>query len=183
LDARAALPLKVSVPRFTKSPSVTEPDTTTSFEAVREAVESLEIRPLVNVSVPVPSAALFANWIAPALRLTPPLNVLVPPNVNTALPFFTKLPAPLITPEYSVLVPPLKVRTLSKFTNPAPATEAISSLLATLSPPPELIVTAIAFTNALPPLRVNVPSFTAVVPLNVFTPLNVNSAAPVFTRF
>jgi hypothetical protein len=44
------------------------------------------------------------------------------------------------------------------------------------------MVTAIAFTNALPPLRVKVPSLTAVVPLKVFAPLSVSSEDPAFTK-
>ena len=97
--AIATLPLKVSVPRFTKSPKVTVPDITTAFEAVRDVVESLEIRPPVAVSVPVPSAALFPSWIAPLLKLTPPLKVLLPVRVKTDEPFFTSIPAPLMVPE------------------------------------------------------------------------------------
>ena len=82
------------------------------------------------------------------------------------------------------LVPPLSVSVLPcRFTRPAPASEAISSLLASFNAPPELMVAAIAFTNALPPLRVRVPSFTAVVPLKVLTPLSVSSADPAFTKF
>jgi hypothetical protein len=36
------------------------------------------------------------------------------------------------------------------------------------------------FANALPPLNVNVPASTTVAPVNVFAPLNVNSALPAF---
>jgi hypothetical protein len=38
------------------------------------------------------------------------------------------------------------------------------------------------FTNALPPLKVNVPASTTVAPVNVFAPLNVNSPLPAFVN-
>jgi hypothetical protein len=69
-----------------------------------------------------------------------------------------------------------------RFTAPAPANVAISSLLANFNVPPAFTVTAILLSNALPPLSVNVPAFTTVAPLNVFAPDNVNSATPVFVR-
>jgi hypothetical protein len=78
---------------------------------------------------------------------------------------------------------PLKVNTFAcKLTAPAPANVPISSSLANFNVPPALTVTAMLFANALPPLSVRVPALTSVAPLNVFAPLNVNSADPAFVR-
>jgi hypothetical protein len=82
-----------------------------------------------------------------------------------------------------VLPDPFNVSTFAcRFTAPAPANVAISSLLASFNVPPALTVTGMLFANALPPLNVNVPASTTVTPLNVFTPLSVNSADPAFVR-
>jgi hypothetical protein len=51
-----------------------------------------------------------------------------------------------------------------------------------LNVPAAPTVTATVSNNAAPPLTVNVPPFTAVAPLNVFVPLNVNSPAPAFVN-
>ena len=154
-----------------------------SLAIARAVPESLERRPPVATSVPVPSAALLATWIAPALKVTPPLNVLVPVIVNTASPFFTRRPEPLITPSKLVAVRPLTVSVLPcRFICPSPAMLAISSLLASLRLPSDPIETAMEFTSALPPLSVRVPRFTCVAPVKEFTPLRVNSLEPAFTK-
>jgi hypothetical protein len=94
----ATLPLKVNTPLLVASPKPSVPLIANSFASVRAVAESLEIRPALKVTVPVPSAALSPAWIAPPLKVTPPVKVLAPLIVNTAVPVFTKLPAPLITP-------------------------------------------------------------------------------------
>jgi hypothetical protein len=82
-----------------------------------------------------------------------------------------------------VLPLPLTVSAfVCRFTAPAPANVAISSLLANFSVPPAFTVTAMLFTNALPPLNVNVPASTTVAPVNVFTPDNVSPADPAFVK-
>jgi hypothetical protein len=78
---------------------------------------------------------------------------------------------------------PFSVSTFAcKFTAPAPAKVAISSLLANFSVPLAFTVTAMLFANALPPLSVNVPASTTVTPLNVFAPESVNSSNPAFVK-
>jgi hypothetical protein len=78
---------------------------------------------------------------------------------------------------------PLNVNVFAcKFTAPAPANVAISSLLASFNVPLAFTVTAMLFASALPPLNVNVPASTTVAPLNVFAPDNVNSPLPAFVR-
>jgi hypothetical protein len=94
----ATFPLKVSAPLFVASPNANVPLIANSFAKLRAVTESLEIRPPLKVTVPVPSAALSPTWIAPSLNVTPPPNVFAPVIVNTALPIFTRLPAPLMSP-------------------------------------------------------------------------------------
>jgi hypothetical protein len=94
----ATFPLKVSAPLLVASPNPSVPLIANSFARLRAVALSLEIRPPLNVTVPVPSAALSPTWIAPSLSVTPPPNVFAPVIVNTALPVFTKLPAPLMSP-------------------------------------------------------------------------------------
>ena len=92
------LPPRFITPLLSTSPSVSAPLIANAFAKVRVVEESLDIRPPLKLTRPVPKAALFPASIAPALRLTPPLNVLAPVTVNTEVPVFTRLPAPLITP-------------------------------------------------------------------------------------
>jgi hypothetical protein len=94
----ATFPLKVSAPLFVASPNPSVPLIANSFARLRAVALSLEIRPPLKVTVPVPSAALSPTWIAPSLSVTPPPNVFAPLIVNTALPVFTSEPAPLINP-------------------------------------------------------------------------------------
>jgi hypothetical protein len=109
--------------------------------------------------------------------------VFAPLNVNSAVPVFTSEPVPLITPEKAVSTDPPNVNTFAcKFTAPDPATDATVSDPPNFSVPEAPTVTASASNNALPPDNVNVPPFTVADPLNVFAPLKVNSADPVFTN-
>jgi hypothetical protein len=94
----ATFPLKVSAPLLVASPKPSVPIIANSFASVRAVAESLETRPPLKVTVPVPSAALSPTWIAPSLKVTPPPNVFARLSVNTALPVFTRLPAPLMSP-------------------------------------------------------------------------------------
>jgi hypothetical protein len=98
LPPSATFPLKVSAPLLDASPKPSVPLIANSFAKLRAVAELLEIRPALKVTVPVPSAALSPTWIAPSLKVTPPPNVFAPLIVNTALPVFTKLPAPLMSP-------------------------------------------------------------------------------------
>ena len=180
---RSTLPLKVSVPLLTESPSVTAPPSRNAFASARAAVESLERRPALKVTVPEPRAVSLPASIAPALKVTPPLKSLDPLRVSTAVPVFARAPAPVMRPEKTVEVPPLRVSVLPwRLTRPAPAIEAICSSVATFRLPAAFTVTAMLLTSALPPLSVRIPSFTAKVPPKVFTPLNSSSAVPSFTR-
>jgi hypothetical protein len=179
----ATFPLKVNAPLLVASPKPSVPLIANSFAKLRAVALSLEIRPPLKVTVPVPSAALSPTWIAPSLKVTPPLKLLEPVIVNTALPVFTKLPAPLIKLLYVVSTAPLTLNTFPcRFTAPAPARLAISSLLASFKVPPADTVTAILLIKALPPLSVRIPASTFVEPLKVFTPLKVNSSNPAFVR-
>jgi hypothetical protein len=179
----AALPESVRTPVFKPSPNPNAPLKVSAFPTVRAVTLSLAIFPPLNTTVPVPNAAPSPTNTLPALNVAPPLNVFVPLNVSVPLPFFTNRPLPLITPLYTVSDDPLNVSTFPcKFTNPAPANVAISSLLANFNVPPPFTVTAVLLSNALPPLNVSVPAFTAVAPLNVFVPESVNSATPVFVK-
>jgi hypothetical protein len=94
----ATFPLKVSAPLFVASPNPSVPLIANSFARLRAVALSLEIRPALKVTVPVPNAALSPTWIAPSLKVTPPLKLFEPVIVNTALPVFTRLPAPLMSP-------------------------------------------------------------------------------------
>jgi hypothetical protein len=94
----ATFPLKVNAPLLVASPNPSVPLIANSFAKLRAAALSLEIRPPLKVTVPVPSAALSPTWIAPSLSVTPPLKVFAPLIVNNALPVFTRLPAPLMSP-------------------------------------------------------------------------------------
>jgi hypothetical protein len=94
----ATFPLKVNAPSLVASPKPSVPLIANAFANARAVALLLEIRPALKVTVPVPSAALSPTWIAPSLKFTPPLKVFAPLIVNTALPVFTKLPAPLINP-------------------------------------------------------------------------------------
>jgi hypothetical protein len=179
----ATLPLKVSTPLLFASPNPSVPLIVNAFASVRTTPESLEIRPALKVTVPVPSAALSPAWIAPSPNVTPPLKVLAPLSVNTAAPVFTSDPAPLITPLKVVSAAPPTLSTFPcRFTAPAPARLAISSLLASFKVPLAPTVTAMLLISALPPLKVSTPASTLVTPLKVFTPLKVNSSDPVFVR-
>jgi hypothetical protein len=95
---KATFPLKVNVPLLVASPNPRVPLIANAFAKLRAVTESLEIRPPLKVTVPLPSAALSPTWIAPSLRVNPPLKVFAPLIVNTALPVFTNEPAPLINP-------------------------------------------------------------------------------------
>jgi hypothetical protein len=103
-------------------------------------------------------------------------------SVSTDVPFFLSDPLLLvIKPLKVVLVDPLTVnRLVSRSTTPDPESDPISSSLANFSVPFAFTVTAMLFAKALPPLNVSVPASTIVAPLNVFTPLNVNSPTPPF---
>ena len=181
--SREADPLKVNSPAFTAPPNPTTLVIVNGFAIVLAVPELLEIRPPLNATNPVPNAASFPASIVPALSLTPPLNVFDPVAVNTADPFFTSKPVPLITPPNTVSTDPLKVSVLPcRFTNPSPASPAITSLLASFKLPPAFTLSCMLLARALPPLSVRSPAFTAVVPLYVFTPLSVSSASPSLTR-
>jgi hypothetical protein len=179
-----AFPVSVNAPLFVASPNTKEPLKSIALANVRGVALSLEIRPPLKTNVPVPSAALLPTWIPPAERSTPPMKSFAPVSVSTDKPFFLKEPLLfVINPLKVVSLDPLTVnRLVSRSTTPDPASEAISSSLASFIVPFALTVTAMLFANALPPLNVNVPAFTTVAPLNVFTPDNVNSPAPSFVR-
>jgi hypothetical protein len=181
---RTPSPLKTKAPLFVASPKVIDPLKLIAFDNERAVTPSLESRPPENTNVPVPSAESFPAWIAPAINSTPPMKSFAPLNVRTDEPFFRRIPLLfVINPLYVVSdEPPIVKRLVPRSTTPDPANEPISSLLANFNVPLAFTVTAIAFANASPPLNVNVPAFTTVGPLNVFTPLNVSSAEPAFVN-
>jgi hypothetical protein len=89
-------PPNVSVPLFVTSPIVTVPPSVSPFVAnVRALVPSLETVPPLITNVPPPNAPLFPKYNAPAVTVTPPLNVFAPLNVNAPAPdFVTPNPPP-----------------------------------------------------------------------------------------
>jgi hypothetical protein len=93
-----ASPESVKAPVFVASPKPSDPLKVSAFATVRAVTLSLAIFPPLNTNVPVPNAALSPTNTVPAPTAAPPLNAFVPDNVNSPVPFFTKLPLPLITP-------------------------------------------------------------------------------------
>jgi hypothetical protein len=161
-------PLNVNAPVFVTSPNVTLPPIWNPLGRERAVAESLERAPPVSTRAPPanpPNAASFPMFTLPADNNTPPVKVLFPLNVNVALPLMVNR----LDCKLNELVP-------------TPAKLPIVSLLASLNVPVVPTVTAPPSGNALPPDTVNVPSFTAVAPENVFVPLNVNSPAPSFVK-
>ena len=182
-EASATPPLKVKVPPSTASPKPRIPLITNSFPMARSAPCTPASVPPLNVTNPVPRAELFPSESTPALKSTPPSNVFTPVKAKTDQPFFTSIPDPLITPPYVVEPVPPRVNVFpSNHTAPSPASDAISSLLASLRVPPADTATAMLLMSALPPLSVSIPASTFVGPPKVFTPLNVSPAAPAFVK-
>jgi hypothetical protein len=68
-------------------------------------------------------------------------------------------------------------------TPPVPARLPIVSLPFNFRIPGDVTVTAPASAIASPPLNVNVPAITVVVPVYVFAPANVSSPVPAFVKF
>jgi hypothetical protein len=169
---------------FVESPKTNEPLKSIAFTNARAVAPTLDILPPLKTNVPLPSAALLPTSIPPSDSSTPPMKSFAPVSVSTDVPFFLNDPLLLvINPLNVVLVDPLTVnRLVSKSTTPDPDNDPISSSLANFSVPFAFTVTAILFASALPSLNVNVPASTTVAPLNVFTPLNVNSPIPAFVK-
>ena len=183
VPCKATLPARVSNPELVDIPSPRVPFMVTPLVRVRAVAESLESVPFVNWSNPVPAAVLAPNNSTPLLILRPPLNVFAPPKVRAAAPVLTSAPEPAITPPKLEACAPLRVSVLpDRLTEPSPPRLPISSLAFKFNTPPALTLSTMAFANALPPTRVRLPALTAVVPLKVFTALNVSSPVPAFTR-
>ena len=170
------------VPDFALLPNVPPTDNARRFAKTRPVAESLETRPPLKVSVPVPNARLDPISIVPALIVTPPLKVFEPLKPRTAPPFFTRLPpAPLITPEKFVEVPPLSVSALfCSAIEPAPRMPANSSELESFNSAPPATSANTAFAIAAPPAKFKVPPKTDTEPENVLAALSVSSPDPDF---
>ena len=183
VPARLAAPLNVSNPLFTASPRVTVPDNAIVLSERRAALESLEIRPPLTRTAPVPKALLLPSCSTPLLRFTPPEKLFNPESVSTELPLLIMPPAPATTPLIAEDPPPLSVNEPAAiFTIPEPVTLASSSEAFSLRVPAVARTTEFAFEIALPPAKVSTPPFTTVVPVNVLVPLRISSAAPSFTK-
>jgi hypothetical protein len=126
------------------------------------------------------------------------VNVLTPPKLNTPTPVFTNDPAKAPSTSAPPNVPLPKVSSVpSSVSNPLDPPSNVCNCTAgapTLSEPSNVTdavtgtdapeATVIAAPDATftvvdaklpPPLKTNVPAFTDVAPVNVFTPLNVTS--------
>jgi hypothetical protein len=79
--------------------------------------------------------------------------------------------------------PPIVSALAWRLTPPVPARLPIVSLPFNFRIPGDVTVTAPASAIASPPLNVNVPAVTVVVPVYVFAPANVNSPVPAFVKF
>ena len=185
-------PDNVNAPLFVASPSPMVPVAfglnTKAFASVR-AVDPWAYKRVVtpapgaNVTVPEPNAVSFPATTEPAPTETAPLNVFAPLSVNAAAPVFTKPPVPLITPLNAVSAEPPNVRLkLCRFTEPAPATDAIVSAAFSFKVAPEATVTGAVSKTAAPPVNPKVPALTVIPSVLVFVPANVNSADPAFVN-
>ena len=92
-------------------PSVTSPPSVMALVSVRPVVGSLpESVPPVQVSVPVPRAALLATRSVPAESETPPVKVLAPESSSVPAPVFARAsvpPAPPLATMPEMLVKPV----------------------------------------------------------------------------
>jgi hypothetical protein len=196
-------PPNVSVPLFVPSPIVTVPPSVSPFVAnVRALVPSLETVPPLITNVPPPNAPLFPKYNAPAVTVTPPLNVFAPLNVSAPAPdFVTPNPppnAPLNTNAFglagtvNVVAPPnvpapLSVNapvfvaspivTAPPIVNPLLSVRAVVESLESVVPV-AIVNTPVPKPAAFPTLTV--PPFTVTPPLNVLAPLNVKTPEPAF---
>jgi hypothetical protein len=71
LEVKVPAPVNVRAPFFTASPSVTAPPNEYAFAIVRADVPSLETVEPTMASGPVPNAALFPTYTAPAFNVVP----------------------------------------------------------------------------------------------------------------
>jgi hypothetical protein len=181
-------------------PTVTAAPTGTAANSPTLIVAPLATVIPVDVNRPLP---LNAN--VPAFTLVVPVYVFTPLNVSAPLLTFTKEPAAVpsaTTPAYVPLLnvnavpfnvnnPPNAPSNLSNVTAPADNSNVPPTVTAaptgTAANSPTLIVAPVATVipvdaNRPLPLNANVPAFTLVVPVYVFTPLNVTNSEVAFTN-
>src|SRR4051812_33810667 len=145
---------------------------------------------------PLPSALLLPKIRFPALSVTPPLNVLLPPSVNEPAPDLMSDSAPPPAPSTSVPAKTLEAALFTvKLVSEAPPfrTEGVPGVALVAKPVTEIElplrlrmpvldapnVTALALfprARALP--RFKAPALIVTPPVKVFAPLRVNNPAP-----
>jgi hypothetical protein len=197
------VPLNVSTPEpnFRNPPDpLTPPAYVKSFERLNTNSPLFTTSDTIDpVTPPDPTDTV------PAPTVTPPVNVFAPVSVNTPPLVFTNDPVnddpsaitPPNTPLLNVNAVPSSVTTPSaepfkvnnstangaRFTAPF---AVITAPEGTVADNPKSNVAPLATVNAVeasePAATVNLPPFTVVDPVNVFTPLNVRSPVPTFTN-
>jgi hypothetical protein len=182
------------------------PSTVTAAPVANAAsAPTLKVAPVATVNavdakLPVPVSANV-----PAFTLVEPVNVFTPLKSNVPALTFTNDPAEAPSAITPANVPLLNVNAVpSNVTRPVDAPSNVNNVTAdadnasvpsnvtaavtgTIAPDATLIVAWSATVTAVDanrpfPLNANVPAFTAVAPVNVFTPLNVNVPPLFFTK-
>jgi hypothetical protein len=182
------------------------PSTVTAAPVANAAsAPTLKVAPVatvnaVDANLPVPVSANV-----PAFTLVDPVNVFTPLKSNVPALTFTNDPAEAPSAITPANVPLLNVNAVpSNVTRPVDAPSNVNNVTAdadnasvpsnvtaavtgTIAPDATLIVAWSATVTAVDanrpfPLNANVPAFTAVAPVNVFTPLNVNVPPLFFTN-
>ena len=129
-----------------------------------------------TVKGPAPNAPAVPKVNVPALRLVPPVNVLVPSRVRLARPSLISAPAPLTTPpRVSPLAPP----TVSPALRAMPLPSATAEVLLRVAAPPTV---KLPRPSAVLLPTVRLPEFRVVPPRKLLLPLSVRPAVPSLVR-
>jgi hypothetical protein len=166
---------------------------------------TLNVAPFATPTTVDANRAVPLNANVPAFTAVAPVNVFTPPNVNVPPLAFTNEPATAPSAITPPNVPSLNVNAVpSKLTNPVDAPSNVNNVTAdadnanvpsavtaapvakaapasTVNVAPAPIPTTVD-ANRATPLNANVPAFTPVAPVNVFTPLNVTTSDVSFTN-
>jgi hypothetical protein len=157
----------------------------------------------VTVTAPVSRIAEPpSNVSVPPVTVVVPVRVFAPPNVNSPVPAFVKLPLPLTTPfqftalatvtvAFAVIAPappnvsaPLFVPspnvTFAPIENPFPSVRAVAESLETTTP--AVFIVNVPVPSAASSPKRSVPAVTVTPPVNVFAPLRVSTDAPAFVK-
>jgi hypothetical protein len=158
-----------------------------------------------DVTVTAPVSAIAEppfNVSVPPVTVVVPEYVFAPPNVNSPVPAFVKLPLPLTTPfqftalatvtvAFAVIAPappnvsaPLFVGspnvTFAPIENPFPSVRAVAESLETTTP--AVFIVNVPVPSAASSPKRSVPAVTVTPPVNVFAPLRVSTDAPAFVK-